>query len=57
MISWTASDTSIETTVTSPCPRDTAITMTIVAKISTTRRRPVEVSNSVQIWEAPSAKL
>jgi hypothetical protein len=33
------------------------IAMTIAAKISTARRRPIEVSNSIQIWEAPGAKL
>jgi len=52
--------------VTSTCQRDTAITMTIAittiamtiaAKISTAHRRPIEVSNSIQIWEAPGAKL
>ena len=58
--------TSIGTMVTSTCQRDTAITMTIAittiamtiaAKISTAHRRPIEVSNSIQIWEAPGAKL
>jgi hypothetical protein len=55
LVSALVSDTVIGTMVTSICPlEDTAITMTIAAKKS---RRPTEVSNSVQIWEALGAKL